>query len=117
MRRIAGGRYQRGEMPEWFKPEWLDVEEAPMNSFWRQQGLELYQHDSTWMGDGGNFGGPGGWSSLGKLLWVLSSTTCSHEATAPARVKSMNAVRALGTSYAACWRLRDMQGWLTQTVS
>lgn len=51
MRRVARQRYERGDMPEWFKPAWLDMEEAPTNTFWRAHGLSYYQQDSQWLGD------------------------------------------------------------------
>jgi hypothetical protein len=65
MRRIARERYERGEMPAWFKPAWLDVEEAPSNTYWRAAGNSHYQQDGSWMGDaapqpGGGDGGGGG---------------------------------------------------------
>jgi hypothetical protein len=77
MRRIAGERYQRGEMPAWFKPEWLEWEEAPTNTFWRQLGREAYWQDDTWLGSSapppgggeGGGGGSGGGSGRGGWRW------------------------------------------------
>jgi hypothetical protein len=74
MRRIARERHARGEMPSWFKPAWLDLEEAPTNTYWRAHGLRHYQQDSTWLGDsapstsggGGSEGGGGGGGSSGR---------------------------------------------------
>jgi len=66
MRAVARERYQRGEMPAWFKPAWLDIEEAPTNTFWRTKGLRYYQQDARWLGDqapdasSGGDGGEGG---------------------------------------------------------
>jgi hypothetical protein len=54
MRSIARQRYENGEMPEWFRPAWLDMEEAPMNTFWRAGGLKYYQQDSQWLGGVGD---------------------------------------------------------------
>lgn len=69
MRAAAQERYQRGEMPAWFKPEWLELEEAPPNSFWRERGVSVYQSDVSGFGlppgDNGGGGRPrgggGGW--------------------------------------------------------
>jgi hypothetical protein len=47
-------RYSKGQMPAWFDPRWLDIEEAPPNTWWRQQGLRPLQVDATWLGDGGS---------------------------------------------------------------
>jgi hypothetical protein len=64
-------------MPSWFKPEWLDIEEAPTNTWWRQQGLSAYQQDSSWLGDnapstsGGSGDGSSGGSGPG-MGWQLS---------------------------------------------
>jgi hypothetical protein len=80
MRSIAAGRYKAGLMPPWFKKEWLDIEEAPTNTWWRQQGLSAYRTDTSWLGEnapssssgeggglgGSGSGGSGGWSN-GKL--------------------------------------------------
>ncbi|WIA40731.1 hypothetical protein OEZ86_004420 [Tetradesmus obliquus] len=68
MRSLAAGRYKAGLMPPWFKKEWLDIEEAPTNTWWRQQGLSAYRTDTSWLGesapssssgDGGGLGGSG----------------------------------------------------------
>lgn len=50
-------------MPGWFDPAWLDMEEAPENKFWREQGLSHWQDDDQWLGDPsvyGNDPGDGG---------------------------------------------------------
>jgi hypothetical protein len=66
-------------MPSWFKPEWLDIEEAPTNTWWRQQGLSAYQQDTSWMGDnapstsGGSGDGSSGGSGPG-MVWHGSVT-------------------------------------------
>jgi hypothetical protein len=68
MRSLAAGRYKAGLMPPWFKKEWLDIEEAPTNTWWRQQGLSAYRTDTSWLGenapssssnDGGGLDGSG----------------------------------------------------------
>lgn len=71
MRRIARERFEQGIMPEWFNPEWLNIEEAPMNTYWRQEGLDAYQMNDTWLGgnDGGDSGGKGGDGRGGKGWW------------------------------------------------
>jgi hypothetical protein len=58
-------RYSKGEMPHWFDPRWLDIEEAPPNTWWRQQGLRPLQVDATWLGDGG-----GEWCTQAEVLQV-----------------------------------------------
>jgi hypothetical protein len=70
MRLIARKRFEEGIMPPWFKQEWLDLEEAPTNTWWRQQGLSAYKQDTSWLGEnapstsggGGNDGGSSGGS-------------------------------------------------------
>jgi hypothetical protein len=60
MRLIARKRFE----------EWLDLEEAPTNTWWRQQGLSAYKQDTSWLGEnapstsggGGNDGGSSGGS-------------------------------------------------------
>jgi hypothetical protein len=78
MRSIAAGRYKAGLMPPWFKKEWLDIEEAPTNTWWRQQGLSAYRTDTSWLGEnapsssssgGGDGGGMGGSGSGGAGTW------------------------------------------------
>lgn len=64
MRSAARDRYERGEMPEWFDPRWLTVEEAPMNAMIRESGDPKYQYDDTWVG-GGNDDGRGNGNSGG----------------------------------------------------
>lgn len=51
MRVIARQRFEEGIMPAWFKPEWLDIEEAPTNTWWRQHGLSAYRQDTSWLGE------------------------------------------------------------------
>lgn len=79
MRRVARERHERGEMPAWFRPAWLDLEEAPTNAYWRAKGNKHYAQDGRWQGAaapepgggggdegsgsgrGGSSGGGGGW--------------------------------------------------------
>lgn len=74
MRLIARKRFEEGIMPSWFNPEWLDIEEAPTNTWWRQQGLSTYRQDTSWLGEnapstsggsGGDGSGDGGSSGNG----------------------------------------------------
>lgn len=53
MRASAWSRYQNGEMPEWFDPEWLMQDESPVNRMLRLQ--DVPQEALT----GGNGGGGG----------------------------------------------------------
>ncbi|KAI8467862.1 MAG: hypothetical protein J3K34DRAFT_523406 [Monoraphidium minutum] len=69
MRDAARRRYQRGEMPPWFRPAWLDMEEAPTNTFWRAGGLGVYQQDTEWLGGGGDGGGGKGGGGGGGWRW------------------------------------------------
>lgn len=74
MRVIARQRFEEGIMPAWFKPEWLDIEEAPTNTWWRQHGLSAYRQDNSWLGENApstsSSGGSGsGGQSGGKLGW------------------------------------------------
>eukprot|EP00879_Flechtneria_rotunda_P009060 GHRR01009485.1.p1 GENE.GHRR01009485.1~~GHRR01009485.1.p1 ORF type:complete len:150 (+),score=40.45 GHRR01009485.1:281-730(+) len=75
MRRIAGERYKLGLMPPWFQKEWLNIEEAPTNTWWRQQGLTAYKMDTTWLGDNApsTSSGHGGGGGSGMLLLHWSS--------------------------------------------
>lgn len=57
MRASAWGRYQKGELPDWFNPSWLMQSEAPINRMLRLQGHELYKVDNTWSPGGGGKGG------------------------------------------------------------
>ncbi|KAL6764803.1 hypothetical protein V8C86DRAFT_3128695 [Haematococcus lacustris] len=50
MRASAQERYQFGQMPSWFNPAWLDLEEAPVNQILRETGDTQYQYDDTWLG-------------------------------------------------------------------
>jgi hypothetical protein len=88
LRVIARERFREGLMPPWFKPEWLDIEEAPTNTWWRQQGLSAYRTDTTWLGEsaptsssggggGGSGGGGSGASRASAAAWLgLSSQNC-----------------------------------------
>lgn len=67
MRRIAAGRYKDGLMPPWFKTEWLDIEEAPTNTWWRNQGLSAYRTDTTWLGENAPSASSGDGSSGGEF--------------------------------------------------
>eukprot|EP00878_Enallax_costatus_P042150 GHUV01049226.1.p1 GENE.GHUV01049226.1~~GHUV01049226.1.p1 ORF type:complete len:130 (-),score=19.24 GHUV01049226.1:59-448(-) len=81
MRRIAAGRYKDGLMPPWFKPEWLDIEEAPTNTWWRNHGLSAYRTDTTWLGENAPSTSSGGGSSGGEYavltsLSIVKVSTC-----------------------------------------
>lgn len=80
-------------MPSWFKQEWLDIEEAPTNTWWRQQGLSAYKQDTSWLGEsapstsGGGVddgsssgGGPGGLGCATGAVSGLNKQThsCMH---------------------------------------
>eukprot|EP00195_Chlamydomonas_chlamydogama_P007886 CAMPEP_0202895172 /NCGR_PEP_ID=MMETSP1392-20130828/4422_1 /ASSEMBLY_ACC=CAM_ASM_000868 /TAXON_ID=225041 /ORGANISM="Chlamydomonas chlamydogama, Strain SAG 11-48b" /LENGTH=363 /DNA_ID=CAMNT_0049580089 /DNA_START=94 /DNA_END=1185 /DNA_ORIENTATION=- len=70
MRASARERYARGEMPDWFRPEWLDQQEAPLNQMLREAGYEEYQYDDTWLGnDDGSGNGKGKDGKGGKGWW------------------------------------------------
>ena len=60
-------------MPPWFKPEWLDIEEAPVNTWWRQQGISEYQMDNTWLGDAGRIAGTLEQRERGLVKWGRSN--------------------------------------------
>lgn len=74
MRIVARERYGLGQMPSWFNPKWLDIEEAPINTYYREAGRGAYEADAeaakhstvdVQLDDGGGFGGPGGSGSGG----------------------------------------------------
>ncbi|MEW5297265.1 MAG: hypothetical protein WDW38_006089 [Sanguina aurantia] len=44
MRLVAKDRYEKGEMPSWFNPQWLSQQEAPLNEAYRNQGENFYQN-------------------------------------------------------------------------
>lgn len=86
MRFIARKRYEEGIMPSWFNPEWLDVEEAPTNTWWRQQGLSAYKQDTSWLGenapstsssggDGGSGSGIPPWGTIAHAALQLHNMT------------------------------------------
>ena len=80
MRFLARKRFEEGIMPAWFKPEWLDIEEAPTNTWWRQQGLSAYRQDTSWLGEnapstsssGGDSSGGGPGMSCGQQQLKLN---------------------------------------------
>lgn len=66
MRSAAWQRYQKGEMPDWFDPEWIMQAEAPVNRMLRLEreqvegGRDGQQDASSSGGGGGGSGGSGG---------------------------------------------------------
>ena len=73
MRRSAIRRGEKGELPSWFNPEWLTIEEDPINRVNRELGVPLYQSDEADValssGGGGDGGGRGGDSGDGAGGW------------------------------------------------
>ncbi|GAX78180.1 hypothetical protein CEUSTIGMA_g5622.t1 [Chlamydomonas eustigma] len=69
IRASAWTRYQNGEMPPWFKLEWIMQEEAPLNRMLRLEDYEASLANATATGGGDDGGKSGGGSGSWKGPW------------------------------------------------